>query len=272
MNTHTSFLSFIVVLWIALLATICTSHPTKYRLKDGATCQDDPTFYSYHIHVLFWSNKNATVDAAFALRKRFMQTFQVQDGPCDDSNTTHPPQQLCMFEVDFPQPAGPFPVPEWAAFVPPPFFAATVPWIMQNRGQFDILVHPNSGCEIEDHRDWPVWGGNKWELDLSVMHYDCPGCSISTCISLGRQLMFTNQFSKCGLARGNSTNSPFVMKNPSQFCSFGCQDWVNQLENMQGGCPHICDDFSDNSSDLSNCKQHVLSLPEFMEWTTEICD
>ena len=30
-------------------------------------------------------------------------------------------------------------------------------WIMQNRGEFDILVHPNSGGEKLDHSEWCLW-------------------------------------------------------------------------------------------------------------------
>jgi aromatic ring-cleaving dioxygenase len=29
-----------------------------------------------------------------------------------------------------------------------------VRWIMQNREDTDILVHPNTGYEIQDHSDW----------------------------------------------------------------------------------------------------------------------
>jgi hypothetical protein len=86
--------------------------------------------------------------------------------PCDDSNTTHPPTVMCMFEPDYPEPARPFLTSEWAVFVPPPFyqtgitFVATftetcgaltsamlaVLWMTQRRGSLDIFVHPNSGC------------------------------------------------------------------------------------------------------------------------------
>jgi len=45
---------------------------------------------------------------------------------------------------------------------------------MQNRGNYDVLIHPNSGCELEDHSWWAFWGGNPWELDLSIMSHDMP--------------------------------------------------------------------------------------------------
>jgi hypothetical protein len=56
---------------------------------------------------------------------------------------------------------------EWAIFFLDDMFSTFVPWIIQNRGHYDILVHPNSGCLVEDHSSWALWGGNKWDLDLT---------------------------------------------------------------------------------------------------------
>lgn len=84
--------------------------------------------------------------------------------------------RLCMESVDM-QAAGPFPVAQWSAFILPENFSATVPWIMQNRGEYSALVHPNSGCEVEDHTVWPLWGGPSWGIDASAFSEDCPGCT-----------------------------------------------------------------------------------------------
>ena len=66
----------------------------------------------------------------------------------------------------------------------------------------DILIHPNSGCEvrsfalrctwqgrcvrerrggagrfqIEDHMSWALWGGSAWELDDSIFSCEHPSC------------------------------------------------------------------------------------------------
>ena len=47
-------------------------------------------------------------------------------------------------------------------------------WMMQRKGEFSVLVHPNSGCEIEDHSWWAYWGGAPWPLDLTIFSYDQP--------------------------------------------------------------------------------------------------
>ncbi len=143
------------------------------------------------------------------------------------------------------------------------------------------------------------------------MHYDCPGCSIDTCISLGKELMFQDTYSQCGLSqssnrKGNNNKnknnknknvSPFTLTNSSEYCTASCQQWIAQLEDMQNVCPHICDEFSDNSTylsmlsicslflflllgshiplsldnDLANCQQYIVSLPEFNQWTATYC-
>lgn len=96
--------------------------------------------------------------------------------------------RLCMFEpalcvpslLIYPTftsrsvPFGPFVAPQWAAFVPYEMYrvqlaietniygryGTVVPWVMQNRGNFDVFVHPNTGFEREDHHDWGMWYGN----------------------------------------------------------------------------------------------------------------
>ena len=83
--------------------------------------------------------------------------------------------ELCQFEVDW-QPAGPFTTAQYSFFIPPSRYEATVAWTMKHRRGLDILVHPNSGCENEDHTDWALWAGNKWEVDVSKFSCDYPGC------------------------------------------------------------------------------------------------
>ena len=53
-------------------------------------------------------------------------------------------------------------------FVPVPHYALVVPWFMQHRGQFSVLIHPNTGFEYEDHSIWASWIGQPIPLDLSI--------------------------------------------------------------------------------------------------------
>jgi hypothetical protein len=39
---------------------------------------------------------------------------------------------------------------------------------MQHRGNFDVLLHPNTGYERMDHLRWGIWAGKSHKLDLSI--------------------------------------------------------------------------------------------------------
>ena len=82
---------------------------------------------------------------------------------------------LCEFAIDTGLKPGfayahPFVGPELAFYVPTDRFTDTVPWMMQNRGSYDVLVHPNSdGCPVEDHANFSFWMGTKWELNTATL-------------------------------------------------------------------------------------------------------
>ena len=63
---------------------------------------------------------------------------------------------------------GPFPVGEWSIFIPVPYYSLVVPWMIQHRGQFSMIVHPNTGFEYEDHGIWAAWIGEAQPLDMSI--------------------------------------------------------------------------------------------------------
>lgn len=160
------------LLVFTLLAGAALAHPSKVSkvippsmLKDGEL----PPFQSFHLHVMFQTHNNDSAtgfDNAMRFREQFMQVFNMTDDPsslCQDDFVNLGP---CMFPV-YTHQYGPFPVPQWAVFFHPDLFTPISMWAMQNRGLFDILIHPNSGYEFEDHALWPVWGGNKWFLDFS---------------------------------------------------------------------------------------------------------
>jgi hypothetical protein len=104
--------------------------------------QGNVTFFSYHVHVLFADHEGSpSKAAALALLASFSKTFNISEKydpkKCDDSETTHgvsPP--LCIVDSDY-KPYGhqwcPFPIAEWAAFVPADQFQRVVPWVMQHR-------------------------------------------------------------------------------------------------------------------------------------------
>lgn len=48
----------------------------------------------------------------------------------------------------------------------PSEFARIVPWLMLNRDGLTVFVHPETGDDLADHRDYPLWLGEKLELNL----------------------------------------------------------------------------------------------------------
>lgn len=161
------FLSFICIKFVI-------THSTKYTdLRRNETCYN-PTpakILSWHIHVLYWQSNEAHSLGARKLMNEYKQAFSQNLGP--DCNSTFHMEYMCMFN-DVAKPDGPFLTAQWSVFIPVEHFSRAVAWIMQHRGEYDVLVHPNTGCEIEDHSWWAFWGGKPWEIDFDVFSYDYP--------------------------------------------------------------------------------------------------
>ena len=83
---------------------------------------------------------------------------------------------LCAFPVDaMGKGTGidtiPFVTPEFGIFLPVQRYGEVVPWMMANRGELDVLVHPNScgwKCSPQDHLLWSLWGGDKWKVRFQL--------------------------------------------------------------------------------------------------------
>jgi aromatic ring-cleaving dioxygenase len=152
-----------LIAFAVALFMVVDGHPDKRATAFPWQCSaKTATFYSFHIHVMFHQQVPANVAATLELRTKFAQHFNVTR-QCDDKrtdNTTNPPKDMCLLDWDVP-PTPPFTTSEWAIFLPKEHFPLAAWWIMQNRGDFDIFIHPNTGCEVEDHRDWGMWGGHR---------------------------------------------------------------------------------------------------------------
>ena len=159
------------LLIIAVFAV--NAHPTHYKVDRNVSCFDPAPaeIFSWHVHLLYWNTNANNTAGAYVIRDAFIDAFKERLGAqCTDLFDQN---QLCMFEPDR-QAVGPFATAQWSVFVKPEDFGDVVPWFMQHRGDYDVLVHPNSGCEIEDHSWWAMWGGNAWEIDTSIMSHDQP--------------------------------------------------------------------------------------------------
>ena len=102
---------------------------------------------SYHAHVYY---EPATRPSAAQVRTDLIARFPVRLGRWRDKLVG--PHPMHMFQVAF----------------EPPLFDEVVPWLMLNRRGHAVLVHPNTGYSLADHRDHPLWLGEKLALDFSV--------------------------------------------------------------------------------------------------------
>lgn len=166
------FIVFSVSIILLNLLKESISHPTYYAVNRNETCYN-PTpapIYSWHVHVLYYRTNDTQIQEALNLRNKFAAHFNLGfDKPCDLFHNDY----MCMFEEER-EPAGPFITSQWSVYFLNDDYVKVVPWITQNRAGLDVLVHPNSGCEIEDHSWWATWAGHPWPLKLFIFSHDSP--------------------------------------------------------------------------------------------------
>jgi DOPA 4,5-dioxygenase len=109
---------------------------------------DASVIESWHAHVYFDAASRA---AAWGLRERIEAAFAIDMGRFHE------------------RPLGPHPMWSFQVAFRPDQFAELIPWLVLNRGDLVVFVHPNTGFELEDHRDRAVWLGAKLELNLAAL-------------------------------------------------------------------------------------------------------
>lgn len=66
-------------------------------------------------------------------------------------------------------PVGPHPTSMYQVAFPVAAFARLVPWLMLNRGDLTVLVHPETGDEYADHTAHAMWLGPPLALKLEIL-------------------------------------------------------------------------------------------------------
>merc|ERR1711934_402518 len=130
--------------------TVTDFHPQLAVLPGPS---DPIVYYSWHIHMYFFQeNKNVTT-RCLNIRNAFMKRFNVplctgncfMGGPFDNCT-----QGICVWEPFFGV-DGPHPYGQWGVFLPNNNLAETLSWMTVNRGEFEVLFHPNTGLMVGDH-------------------------------------------------------------------------------------------------------------------------
>ncbi|VAW85828.1 DOPA 4,5-dioxygenase [hydrothermal vent metagenome] len=100
----------------------------------------------YHAHVYFSAE---TLEQAQALCESATALFDVEMGRMHQ------------------KPVGPHPCWSCQLAFSPKIFSELVPWLALHRDGLTVLVHPQSGDDLRDHRDYAMWMGKVEVLDLS---------------------------------------------------------------------------------------------------------
>ena len=114
------------------------------------TNRDSAAIESWHAHVYFDAESR---DAASMLRR-------VIDDRFGDK------VELGRFHE---RPIGPHPRWSYQLAFAPAQFAEIAAWLALNHGSLDVLIHPNTGDALADHRDHAFWLGRSHELDLRAV-------------------------------------------------------------------------------------------------------
>ncbi|WP_372695484.1 DOPA 4,5-dioxygenase family protein [Immundisolibacter sp.] len=108
-----------------------------------------PSIAEYHAHVYFDPD---TRPLAAWLREQLGERFAVRLGRWHD------------------RPIGPHSKPMYQVAFAPQLFGQVVPFLMLNRGELDILVHPESGLgHAGDHTIRAAWLGHPLPLDVDYL-------------------------------------------------------------------------------------------------------
>jgi aromatic ring-cleaving dioxygenase len=102
----------------------------------------------YHAHVYYNPETKA---AAAILREVLLAKFKVEPGGFSDA------------------PAGPHPISQFNVIFKDEEFKNVVPWLMLNREGLDVLVHPLTQSNYDDHSKNAMWLGNPVALKLEVL-------------------------------------------------------------------------------------------------------
>lgn len=67
------------------------------------------------------------------------------------------------------EPIGPHPLPMFEVDIPAENIKPVKKWLAAHRGPHSILVHPLTGDELADHRDYAQWIGPALPLNLEFL-------------------------------------------------------------------------------------------------------
>jgi aromatic ring-cleaving dioxygenase len=117
--------------------------------RDMSAIGDAAQITGYHAHIYYDAT---TREMAGVLREEIGRRFECTLGRWRD------------------EPVGPHPTSMYQVAFPVAEFPRLVPWLMLNRRDLVVLVHPLTGDDYEDHAHHALWLGAKLPLKLEALH------------------------------------------------------------------------------------------------------
>ena len=102
----------------------------------------------YHAHIYYDAESRTTAER---IRGQLDNQFKVVLGRWRD------------------EPVGPHPQSMYQVAFAPDEFARVVPWLMFNRDNLNVLVHPESGDDVADHTVHAAWLGQRLDLNIDFL-------------------------------------------------------------------------------------------------------
>ena len=102
----------------------------------------------WHAHIYY---EPQTREAAAHLREGVAERFAARVGSWHD------------------EPVGPHPAPMYQVAFAVEEFSRLVPWLMLNREELDVLVHPLTDDSVADHTRFALWLGAPLPLRVEVL-------------------------------------------------------------------------------------------------------
>ncbi|MBD6616763.1 4,5-dioxygenase [Komarekiella sp. 'clone 1'] len=110
--------------------------------------EDTIEINGFHAHIYFDTTSR---DVAARVREGLSSKFEVKLGRWHDL------------------PIGPHPKAMYQVAFSPNEFGQIVPWLMLNREELDILIHPETGDDVADHMKHCLWLGDKLNLNIEFL-------------------------------------------------------------------------------------------------------
>lgn len=107
-----------------------------------------PRIKGFHAHVYFDAS---TIDQARALCEEAARRFPLKMGRVHEKAVGPHPDWSCQLAFK------------------PDLFGEVIPWLALHRHGLTVLIHPITGSDLRDHRDYPMWMGTMRPLDLSCL-------------------------------------------------------------------------------------------------------